>query len=149
MENATKALIIAASILIVIVLIAIGMKILSSASGVVDNVGDVSSAMEISIFNSQFEQYEGTQRGSALKTLFSRVIANNANAENGKKITFVYLRADGRGWGATPGQSNYNTSISTIESQLSQNASCNFTVTIERDGNTGLINKITAKNQER
>lgn len=82
MENATKALLIAGSVLIAIVLIAVGIKILSSTSGVTKEVDNLSSTMEASIFNSRFTQYEGKQKGSEIKNLISQVVLNNANNEH-------------------------------------------------------------------
>ncbi len=75
MENATKALLIAASVLIVIVLIAVGIKILGSTQGVTNSVDEVSNAMEISVFNSQFIDYEGTQTGAQVKALLNKAAA--------------------------------------------------------------------------
>ena len=77
MENASKALIIAGSVLIAIVLIAVGIKILSSTAGVTEQVDKLSSNLEVSMFNSQFLQYEGDQRGSQVKALLRLVQQNN------------------------------------------------------------------------
>ena len=79
MENASKALIIAASILIVIVLIAIGIKLLGSTKGVTNEVEGVSNAMELSLFNSQFTDYEGTQSGTQVKILLNKAAATYRN----------------------------------------------------------------------
>lgn len=79
MENATKALIIAASVLIVIVLIAVGIKILGSTQGVSNEVDKVSDAMSKSVFNSQFTDYEGTQTGAQVKALLNKVVSTNRN----------------------------------------------------------------------
>lgn len=76
MENATKALLIAASVLIVIVLIAVGIKILGSTQGVTNDVGKVSEATQMSIHNSQFTDYEGTQSGAEVKALLNKVAAS-------------------------------------------------------------------------
>lgn len=82
MENASKALLIAGSVLIAIVLIAVGIKILSSTKGVTQQVDTVSNNLEVSIFNSQFLQYEGEQRGSQVKALLRLVTQNNAKNSN-------------------------------------------------------------------
>lgn len=82
MENATKALLIAGSVLIAIVLIAVGIKILSSTSGVTKEVDNLSSTMEASIFNSRFTQYEGTQKGTAVRALYRLVKQNNLTSSN-------------------------------------------------------------------
>lgn len=82
MENATKALLIAGSVLIAIVLIAVGIKILGSTSGVTEQVGQVSNSLETSIFNSQYTQYEGTQKRSAIRALYRLVQQNNSKNSN-------------------------------------------------------------------
>lgn len=86
MENATKALLIAGSVLIAIVLIAVGIKILGSTSGVTDEVDQVSKSMETTMFNSQFTQYEGRQKGSAVKTLLTKIANYNRTASSDNSI---------------------------------------------------------------
>lgn len=79
MENATKALIIAASVLIAILVIAMGMKIFTSASGTAEQSGAAMDATAIASFNSQFTGYFGASvRGSKVLTLQQKVIASNA-----------------------------------------------------------------------
>lgn len=73
MENATKALLIAGAVLVVIVLIAVGLKILNATSGTADQVKSQSEVMEIQIFNSQFTKYLGTQPASEVKALLSLI----------------------------------------------------------------------------
>lgn len=75
MENATKALIIAGSVLVVIILIAIGIKLLGSTQGVTNEVGNVSDSMAKSIFNSQFTDYDGTQTGAQVKVVLNKAAA--------------------------------------------------------------------------
>lgn len=83
MENATKALLIAASILIVIVLISVGIKLLSSTQGVTNQVDSVSESLAQSVFNSQFNNYFGNSiPGTQARALVQKVIANNANSEH-------------------------------------------------------------------
>lgn len=88
MENATKALLIAASVLIVLVLIGVGLKILSSTSGVTNQVGDVSTSMSASIFNSQFSSYfSSSTSGAQVKALIQKIIANNQNSSHEISVT--------------------------------------------------------------
>ena len=83
MENSTKALLIAASILIVIVLISVGIKILSSTSGVTNEVGKVSDNMATSIFNSQFTSYfSNSTSGNQARALVQKIISNNAKSSH-------------------------------------------------------------------
>ena len=98
MENATKALLIAGSVLIAIVLIAVGIRILGSAEGVTNSVEGVSQTMEISIFNSQFTKYEGRQKHTAVKQLINTIILNNER-ENANYIV-IDLSDNNRGGGS-------------------------------------------------
>lgn len=95
MENATKALLIAAAVLIAIVLIAMGIKLLSSTQGAINQSGEVASDLEASIFNSKFEAYEGKAvKGSQVKQLARKIIQNNeANIIN-KSATDVLEKYD-------------------------------------------------------
>ena len=84
MENASKALLIAGSILIVIVLIAVGMRVLNSTAGVTESSQKTMDATAITNFNMQFVN-AGAQIGvtttlSGNKTLAlqQKVLASNA-----------------------------------------------------------------------
>ena len=78
MENATKALLIAGSILIAILLIAIGMRVFSSTSGTTDSVESTMSSTEIATFNNKFTQYVGTRNKAQVMALLNVAISNNA-----------------------------------------------------------------------
>lgn len=81
MENSTKALLIAGSVLVAIVIIAIGINILSSTSGVTNQVGDVSNTMATSVFNSQFTPYLGNSvSGTQARSLVQKIMASNSNS---------------------------------------------------------------------
>lgn len=85
MENASKALLIAASILIVILLIAFGMQTLNSAKGTQDGVKDTMDATEIATFNNKFTAYLGTNKSAKdAKALANAVISNNATNTTNK-----------------------------------------------------------------
>lgn len=85
MENASKALLIAASVLIAILLIAFGMKIFITSSKPVDNVEGAMNSTEIATFNSKFLSYAGTNKSAAqVKALANVIIANNSTNDNHK-----------------------------------------------------------------
>ena len=137
MENATKALIIAASVLIVIVLIAVGIKLLSSSQGVTSEVGEVSDAMSISTYNSQFTDYVGTQTGAQVKTLLSKVAATHRNGSSRK----VSVTVSG-GAGLVSGTYNTANTIASVMSSLKLNST--YTVGVTYDEN-GFVNSITIR----
>ena len=83
MENATKALIIAASVLIVIILVISSIRILSSTRGLGDQTNTVSAGAKANVFNSQFTPYLGKNvSGIQTKTGINKRIANNLDNSN-------------------------------------------------------------------
>jgi len=89
MENASKALLIAGAILIVILLIAVGMLVYSKSRSVIDTGIAQMSSTEISMFNAQFDEYSGDQKGTSVKSLLQAVIANNQTyaTDTAKQVT--------------------------------------------------------------
>ena len=82
MENASKALLIAGAVLLVIAIIGIGMYILNSTSGVQDQATQTMSQLEIQNFNQKFEKYVSTSTTSAnAKSIIQEVKANNATSD--------------------------------------------------------------------
>ncbi|MGN1270383.1 MAG: hypothetical protein ACI4UX_00025 [Clostridia bacterium] len=87
MENASKALIIAGSVLIAILLISLGLLIFKSTSGTTDQTQELGKTLEVQQFNSQFLKYCGESvKGSQVRTLCEVIIAHNANSKNQVKI---------------------------------------------------------------
>ena len=78
MENATKALLIAGEVLIVILLIGVGMLIFNSSTQPVQTAVTQMAAQDKQIFNAQFENYAGVQNGTSVRTLLANVISSNA-----------------------------------------------------------------------
>ena len=91
MENASKALIIAGSILLSILIIGLGVYIFSQASS---STGDTGlSAMEISSFNGKFESYKGTSvSGTQVSTLLQNLIGNAQTADGSDKKPIVIFK---------------------------------------------------------
>ena len=93
MENASKALLIAGAILLAILIISLGLISLGlmAYQQAKNTVGSSNlSKTEIESFNSQWENYLGTNKtASEVRSLYSAVIAHNASEENlgtGRKI---------------------------------------------------------------
>ena len=87
MENASKALIIAGAILLSILLISLGILIFSQAQDVVQNNGMTQA--EITAFNAKWTKYEGSQKGSVVKTMIQEVMASNADSNNANRQILV------------------------------------------------------------
>ena len=87
MENATKALLIAAAILVAILIISLGLVVYNMAAETVQGVS--LSDTEIQAHNDKFMRYEGeAQRGSQVNAMLNTVLSNNMNAtDDGKKVT--------------------------------------------------------------
>ena len=105
MENASKALIIAAAILIAIVLITLGVYVIGVGQNQIKNSG--MSDIEITAFNQKFTKYEGKQKGSAIRTLVQEVMASN-NSSEASYDTRVAINVGNRGKVITSGAANPN-----------------------------------------
>ena len=125
MENASKALLIAGAILIVILLIAMGMKVFTSSSGSVDQVDGVMQTTEMTTFNNKFLAYAGVQNGSQVKSLANIVISHNVN--NPRKVSFQ---------GETTGTAILS-KIANVDSFT------RYTITMEDSNTDGYIDTIT------
>lgn len=94
MENASKALIIAGSILLSILIIALGMYIFGQAGSSTDT--SQLSALEVSSFNGKFDKYKGTQRGSMVGDLIDALISNaRSNDGNVNRPTVQFFGVEG------------------------------------------------------
>ena len=86
MENATKALLIAAAVLVAILIISLGLAVYNKASSATDSA-DLSST-EIQAQNEKFLRYEGTsKRGSEVNALLETVL--NSNLTSGTSVTIA------------------------------------------------------------
>lgn len=139
MENATKALLIAGSVLIAIVLIAVGIKILGSTSGTVNQVESVSNAMEKSIFNSQYTQFEGEQKGTAVKKLINQAKTYNATVKDANRR--IKIKTTATGLDSHPQGISDAANINKICDQIK--ISNTYTIKVDIDGTTGFVNRIT------
>lgn len=86
MENATKALLIAAAILIAIVLITLGISVIRVGQEAMGNM-DLSEA-EMATHNSKFESAAGTRvSGSMVNTLLATIVSSNADPNSKQEVT--------------------------------------------------------------
>ena len=81
MENASKALLIAAAVLIVILLIAFGMRIFNSNDDTGDQADQTAQSTSMQTFNARLTQYEGKNKtGRAVRDLVT--VINQLNESN-------------------------------------------------------------------
>lgn len=91
MENASKALIIAGAILLAIAIIGVGMAVFNNASDSVS--GTDMASEEVTAYNSEFDSYLGTTRGSRVKTLINTVKQHNLTATDDSEKVQVLTSA--------------------------------------------------------
>lgn len=130
MENASKALLIAGAILIVILLIAVGMLVYNGARGSIDKAIGQMSSTEKDIHNKQFEPYLNDKvSGSNLKTLYSKVLSNNGE-EGNVKVNITILTKAANATKPTAGEvTNVSADLSGSMSNVVTNASQTYKVT--------------------
>ena len=80
MENATKALLIAAAVLVAILVISLGIMIYQRASETATGAGDLSE-YQIEQVNSKFTKYQGNVRGSDVNALLTTAFNHNLAQE--------------------------------------------------------------------
>lgn len=137
MENATKALLIAAAVLVAILIISLGLMIFNNASDVVTNNANLSE-YEISAFNEQFTRYigesvSGTNVNSLVRSAFN---SNLAEEDDERKVEIVYKSESGQG-----GQTILQKSASSQPSRLDTGA--RYKVEVTYNQSSKLVNVIT------
>lgn len=138
MENATKALLIAAAVLVAILIISLGLVVYNMASETIDSVNF--SGQEITAFNDKFTQYEGSKvRGSEVNAMLKTVLNSNMQSR-AEGIT----PAEGQKYVTVDGpdlvELDYDaTSLNGAEADTSRL----YKVVCEYDTNTGFVSKIT------
>lgn len=155
MENASKALIIAASILIAILIIALGVTIFNKAQDAAST--ESLDTAEIGMFNQKFEKYSTGDSedilGSQVKTLISTAISNaSTNKDDQIKLPDVSFtdkndtttKAEGhtKVTEQNDGLNTYINALSNIKNGI--NSTHSYTVKCTY-GNTGLVTSITIK----
>lgn len=89
MENATKALLIAAAILVTIIIISLGLAVVRQGQEAISST-DMSEA-EIESYNAKFKSYEGNNVSTAdVNALLSQVLSHNqseAKKGTGRSVT--------------------------------------------------------------
>ena len=133
MENASKALIIAGAILLAILLISLGIMIFTQAQDTVSGSG--MSEAEVTAFNQKFTKYEGTFKGSMVKSLVQEVRANNSNKANSEKL--VYLTGDPVGGGTIDSAGTTEPTTSGVVNTDT------YKITVEDYASDGRVSKIS------
>ena len=132
MENASKALIIAGAILLAILIISLGILIYNQAAGIVNS--NSMSDVEITQFNAQFTQYQGTQSGTSVRSLLQEVLSNNMTQDDNDRK--VEVTGD-----VTMGKNATSAPINNVTTGGSYTVTCNYGTS--GAANAGLVTSIT------
>ena len=130
MENATKALLIAAAVLIAILIISLGLVVYNNSASTVNQAN--LSSQEIQAQNEKFTRYNGTnKRGSEVNSLLQTALNYNLNTtDDGNKVIVEY--------GA---EKLVDKNSKSITKQM--DTSKLYKITVNYGGEGGLVDKIT------
>lgn len=144
MENASKALIIAGSILVSILLISLGIVIFNKANPRDSEIEEV----DMQTFNQKFLSYEGNKDGAEVRSLVQKVRANNANDDNKevREVGIVFQDKSGKEDSQIKSITYDKTSKTTTDNVKTEMIKTNqhYNVTMKPDSD-GLIHEITVK----
>ena len=131
MENATKALLIAAAVLVVILIISFGVGIFQMGEEATDGLN--LSQQEVQAFNQQFDQYHGTgRRGTEVNALLKTVVQSNIkNTTEGNTSRIVTVT----------GPASISGSETSVPAGIDTSAV--YTVQVNYDATTGLVTTIS------
>ena len=134
MENATKALLIAAAVLIAILIISLGLVVYNKASETMDSVD--MSGQEIQAFNEKFTKYAGDSvRGTEVNALLKTAVNNNLTEKNnGNSAKIVEVKG-----GVVSVVGSTNTVPKVDASKL-------YKIVVKQDGPGGLVKTIEISN---
>lgn len=155
MENASKALIVAAAVLMAILIISMGMYIYNKSSSV--NTSTTLDGLNVQAMNQTYLQYEGIQIGSNVKNLLSQAAKDNEDfykddtmtqyviciCSNSDRILKNYTSGSQmrKGLDKTRGYGvKYPENIRNIASHINNND--RYRIEFNYNENTGLINEI-------
>ena len=141
MENASKALIIAASVLLAIMIIALGVTIFNKAQ----SSADTSSldTTEINMFNQKFERYSDKQLGSQVKSLISFAISNASTKKDDPSCLPTVIFGDTTATGGSTASNDSQTYINSLSAIRDSVISTHTYKVTCSYADTGLINQIT------
>lgn len=146
MENASKALLIAGAVLIAILLIGVAMLIYNGAmDGIDSGIGQMNQQAK-DMFNTQFTQYEGTQRGNNVRAVIRNIISNNSTNQeiDGKLVSLDVTNAGITGLSSTkfePTTADLKSNeMSAVTSKI--NTGATYNVEIEYEPKTGLVKTV-------
>ena len=137
MENATKALLIAAAVLVAILIISLGLVVYNMAAETVNSQN--LSQQEVQAQNEKFARYDGTnKRGSEVNAMLKTVLQSNMDlkATNKSNGLVSVIGGEGASISLTTGATSITTRADTSKM---------YDITVNYDSTSGLVNTITVK----
>lgn len=142
MENASKALIIAGSILLSIAIITVGMFVFRSVSDLITGSSNL-TPQQIDTYNREFLAYNGNQRGAQVKSLCTLINNHNMGADDPSELIAV---VEGEATNPYPAPIEENAAgtttaeITTISNSVLSGRT--YTVSFGYDADSGLITQV-------
>lgn len=145
MENASKALIIAGSIILAVLIIVFGMYIYNQAVGIGKNIN--MTEYELQAYNSKFINFEGKVSGTKARELCDVMkqhnIANSTNKETGV-FPFYNAQIDNTtNFTAVIADSSLNTQIDNVKSLLETGK--RYEIILIYDNSKGIVSAVNFK----
>lgn len=137
MENATKALLIAAAVLVAILIISLGLVVYNMAAETVNSQN--LSQQEVQAQNEKFARYDGTnKRGSEVNAMLKTVLQSNMDLSATNKSD---------GFVTVTGESSASILLATSATSITKRADTSkmYDITVNYDSKSGLVNTITVK----
>ena len=131
MENASKALVMAGTLLISIIVINALMYMFNHLTGYQRSAQTVSSERQISEFNKEYTSFEKDLYGSELLSLINKAVDYNTKYQNDGYVPITITFTVTRGTGLNNNSSLVKASTYSIDSKSSNIVSSNLLVAIE------------------
>lgn len=133
MENATKALLIAAAVLIAILIISLGLVVYTSSAETVNSAN--LSQQEVQAANEKFTRYNGEhKRGSEVNAMLQTVLTSNLNATSSNETNKLV---------SVSGAVTLDSSATSITSRADTSKLYTITVNYNSTDRGGLVDSIT------
>ena len=129
MENASKALLIAGSVLIAILLIALGVRIINSTQGTTDAAEGTMQSTEVAMFNNKFTQHIGSNKNySQVMALVDLISITNSTSERK-----VWLTVKNQTTGERKNYLYLPKELEALNNDLAKYENCSFNISLTVD----------------
>ena len=145
MENASKALIIAGSIILAVLIIVLGMYFYNQAVGIGKNIN--MTEYEIQSYNSKFINYEGKVSGTKARELCDVLkqhnLANSTNKGTGIVVYYNQNYDSSQSFTAVTAYAGLNTQVDSVKQNLGTGKF--YEIILIYDSSRGIVSAINFK----